>query len=36
MRFRLMLDMTDDDDFEMNAARLIAELRKPPLLAGVR
>jgi hypothetical protein len=30
MRARLWLDMTDDDEFETNLARLVYELRQPP------
>jgi hypothetical protein len=30
MRARLWLDMTDDDEFETNIARLVYELRQPP------
>lgn len=30
IRARLWLDMTDDDEFETNIARLIFELRQPP------
>jgi hypothetical protein len=30
MRISLMLDMIDDDEFEMNVARLIYQLRRSP------
>ncbi len=30
MRARLWLDMTDDEEFEVNVERLVAELRRPP------
>jgi hypothetical protein len=30
MRISLMLDMTDDDEFEMNVTRLIYQLRQSP------
>jgi hypothetical protein len=30
IRMRSMLDMTDDDEFEMNIARLVYQIRQPP------